>query len=384
MDFRLSSTEQEALIGLLQRLIQFPTEDPPGYEIEMARFLQATLASWGITAVLDEFLPNRANVVGRVKGNGRRPALIFSAHIDTMTVGTQTWHHDPFAAEIEAGKLYGRGASDMKSGMAAMMMAAKQLAAHAHLLQGDLILAFTAGESSNCLGAKRLIETNALNGAGAIIVSEPSSLRLLITESGTWWVRAIAKGEPGHGSGIQAGTKGSSSAILKLVDFIQRLQSFSFNVADHPLLGQPTIRIGLIEGGTAVNQTPDHAECAIDIRFLPGMDRAAMLTALQTFAGEEITFETLDLKPAIELSADHPLVALCEKVCREQLGNVAPPSGVFYYSDAVILSPALGIPRVIIGPGELGMSGSRDEYVVLEKVIKSTEIFQQIAVEYLA
>ena len=370
-------------MALLQRLIQFPTEDPPGYEIEMARFLCETLEGWGISAELDEFLPNRANVIGRVKGNGSQPSLIFSAHIDTMTVGTQAWQHHPFAGDIEDGKLYGRGASDMKSGMAAMMMAAKKIAESDMPLTGDLILAFTAGESSNCLGAKRMVETDALTDAGAIIVSEPSSLQLLIAEAGTWWVKAIAKGEQGHGSGIQAGTKSSRSAILKLVDFIQKLQTFAFDVPDHPLLGQPTISIGLISGGTAVNQTPDHAECAIDIRFLPGMDESMMLAALQTFAGDDITFETIDLKPVIEIAADHPLVALCEKACRDQLGTITVPGGVFYYSDAVIFTPALNIPRVILGPGELGMSGSRDEYVEIGKLVKSAEIFQQIAHDYL-
>ena len=131
-NYSLTSTEQSELIALLQRLIQFPTEDPPGHEIEMARFLAETLESWGISAELDEFLPNRANVIGRVKGGSNHPALIFSAHIDTMTVGTQAWQHDPFAGNIEDGKLYGRGASDMKSGMAAMMMAAKRLVSNAH------------------------------------------------------------------------------------------------------------------------------------------------------------------------------------------------------------------------------------------------------------
>ena len=221
-----------------------------------------------------------------------------------MTIGTQEWTRDPFGGEMLEGKIYGRGASDMKSGMAAMMMAAKQLADANTELKGDLILAFTAGESSNCLGAKRMVETGALADAGAIIVSEPSSLQLLIAEAGTWWVKAIARGEPGHGSG---GAKIENSAILKIVDFIHQLPGFDFDVADHPLLGQPRISVGTMSGGTAVNQTPDYAECAIDVRFLPGMHQADMLAALERFAGPEISFETLDLKPAIEVPEDHSL-----------------------------------------------------------------------------
>ena len=108
-----------------------------------------------------------------------------------------------------------------------------------------------------------------------------------------------------------------------------------------------------------------------------------MLRALGDFAGRDISFEMIDLKPAVALSEDHPFLALCENVCRDQLGEIAPPAGVFYYSDAVIFSSVLGTPRVILGPGELGMSGSRDEFVVLDQVIKAAEIFEQIAVEYL-
>lgn len=388
--FYLNEQERDELVGLVQRLIQFPTEDPPGHEIEMAHFLHETLQSWGFASTLDEFEPGRANVVARVKGNGSRPGLVFSAHIDTMTIGTGAWRYPPFGGEIHEGKLFGRGASDMKGGMAAMMIAARRVAQWA-FRKGDLILALSAGESSNCLGAKRMLETNALDGAGAIIVSEPSSLRILVAETGTWWVKASATGIPGHASGATGGLGVGSNAILKLVDFINDLRHFSFpverdgsNVADaHPLLGKPTIRIGTIAGGTAVNQTPDYAELGLDIRFLPGMEVDVMLAALQRLAGPNITFETIDWKPPVEIPSDHPLVQLSMEACRWRLGEVPSPGGVAYYSDAVIFSPALGLPRVILGPGELGMSGQRDEYVELDKLVAASEIYQHIAYDLL-
>jgi len=353
-NFQLSTTQQEDLIALLQRLIQFPTEDPPGREIEMAQFVYEMTQAMGMECKIDEFLPGRANVVARVKGNGSKPGLIFSAHFDTMTIGTQgnTWTHPPFGGEIHDGKVYGRGTSDMKSGMAAMIVAAQQVLQQGHSLQGDLILAFTAGESSNCIGAKRLLEKNEL------IVS-------------------------GHSSGATGGLGTGSNAILKLVDLINNLQSFRFDVAAHPLLGEPTVSIGTINGGSAVNQTPDHAELGIDIRFLPGMEVDDMLSALRSVAGPDIEFETIDLKPSVEIVADHPLVTLTANAVKERLGDVKPPSGVAYYSDAVFLSPALNIPRVIIGPGELGFSGIVDEYVEVEKLVASAEIYQQIAYDYL-
>jgi len=134
---------------LLARLIGIETCDPPGGEIEIARLVHGYLRDRGIAAELDEFAPGRANVIGRLTGDGSRAGLIFSAHFDTVPVGAQPWRHDPFKAEVEDGRLYGRGASDMKSGMAAMISAAVSLKTSGARLGGDLILAFSAGESSN-------------------------------------------------------------------------------------------------------------------------------------------------------------------------------------------------------------------------------------------
>jgi len=386
-NFTLTQTDRGALIALTQRLIQFPTEDPPGHELEMARFVYESTSSMGMESVIDEFLPGRANVIARIKskasGAGTKPALVFSAHFDTMTIGTQAWTHPPFGGEIHDGKIYGRGASDMKSGMAAMIIAAQQLMQLSVPLQGDLILAFSAGESSNCIGAKRMLARGDIDDAGAIIVSEPSSLRILIAETGTFWIKAIASGIPGHTSGATGGLGSGSNAILKVVDLINKVQSFHFDVAAHPLLGEPTVSIGTIHGGSAVNQTPDHAEVGIDVRFLPGMSADQMLADLQTLAGSEISFETIDLKPSVEIAADHPLVHVTADALQARMGQVEPPGGVAYYSDAVIFSPALNIPRVIIGPGELGFSGIVDEYVEIEKLVAATEIYQQIACNYL-
>lgn len=381
--FHLNQTEQGELVALLQQLLQFPTPDPPGREIELARFVHETVQSWGLDSQLDEFEPGRANVVARLRGNGTAPGLVFSAHLDTMALGAQPWDFPPFAGETHDGRVFGKGASDMKSGMAAMLFAARQAARRRETLKGDLILALAAGESSNCLGAKRIVATSGLQGAGAIVVSEPTSLRVLVAETGTWWVKATATGTPGHASGAASGVGQGANAIYKIIDLAQRLRAHRFEVPPHPLLGGPTLNIGLISGGSAVNQTPDHAELGIDIRFLPGMKTEEMLATLQSAAGPEIRFETIDWKPPLETPVDHPLVELTLAACRWRFGDAAPPGGVAYYSDAVVYAPALNLPRVIIGPGELGMSGQRNEYVNIDKLIAGSEIFQWMAYQAL-
>jgi succinyl-diaminopimelate desuccinylase len=145
-------------VAFLSRLIGLESPDPPGREIDVAEAVHAEMTRLGISSTLDAFQPGRANVIGRVPGGGRRRPLVFSAHLDTTPIGRQPWSFDPFAGDVVDGRIRGRGASDMKGAVSAFIAAAARLAARPTPLAGDVILAFTAGESSNCLGARRLVE----------------------------------------------------------------------------------------------------------------------------------------------------------------------------------------------------------------------------------
>ncbi|MGD8245298.1 MAG: M20 family metallopeptidase [Anaerolineae bacterium] len=391
-----TEAEQSELVALLQRLIQFPTEDPPGRELELARFVRDTLAASGFTSNLVEFQPGRANVVARLKGQGERPGLVFSAHLDTLPAGEGTWQFPPFEGHVSDGRVYGRGASDMKGGLAAMMAAAQRLAREDLPLRGDLILAFSAGESSNGLGAKQMVADGSLEGAGALLISEPTTLTIVVAEKGALWLKAIATGMPGHPSGAGGSQGTGENAILKLVSFINRLRDFEPETPAHPLLDEPTIAVNTIAGGSAINLTPDRAELGLDIRYLPGMSAEEIVGDLRAVAdsgGLEIAFEILDDKPPVETAPDHPFVRLCQESYRASLGRrpefsrsegaQAPLGGASYFSDAAVLCPALDLPRVIIGPGEMGMSGQRDEYVQIERLNAAADIYVEIALDFL-
>ncbi len=365
---------------LLQTLIRMDTRDPPGREIDMARVVHDRLLDAGFESVLDEFLPGRANVVARLKGRGERPALVFSAHFDTVPLGHEEWTHDPFGAAIIDGALHGRGAADMKGGMAAMIVAAESLATGPAMLAGDLVLAFTAGESSNCLGAAELSRSRALEGAGALLVSEPTSMEVLLAEKGALWLRLTAHGSSGHPS---AGEGSSGSAIERMTDVLCDLRSLTFSDARHPLLGLPTVSVGRIEGGTVVNLTPDRCEVDIDVRTLPGMAPDVVEKHILGHIGHDLDLERLDHKPAVETAGDHPFARLCLDVVQAERGAPAEPGGASYYSDATILSPAFALPMVIIGPGRLGMSGRTDEHVMVSDVEKAVALYRHIALAWL-
>lgn len=363
---------------LLAQLVRLDTCDPPGREIEIADFVRDRLASAGIAADVDAFAPGRANLLARVPGRGNRPALVFSAHFDTMPPGAQPWTHDPFAGVIEKERLYGRGAADMKSGMAAMIVAAERVAKTGPL-GGDLLLAFSAGESSNCLGARRFVETRALEGAGALLVSEPSSMEVLLAESGALWLRLVADGRAGHPSGNDGTVGGGANAVERMADAVVALRSFRFDVPDHPLLGRPTVNVGTMSGGTVVNLTPDRCEAAIDCRLLPAQDPTDVERALSRHLGADVRIERIDFKPAVETAADHPFARACLKA----VGEGARPRGASYYSDATVLTPAFDLPMVIIGPGELGMSGMTDEYCDLARLERAVDVYEAIAQDWL-
>ncbi len=364
-------------VALLQDLIRIPSSDPPGGELAVAQHLHGVLLGVGIESRLDAFLPGRANVVARVRGRGGRPALVFSSHMDTLPVGVEPWSFDPFGGDLADGQVRGRGATDMKSALAAFVAAAEAL----HLgpkLGGDVILMFTAGESANCIGARRLVAEGAQAEIGAFLCGEPSDLDLVIVEKAILWLRATAVGRVGHVSG-----GGGTNAIHLMLEALAALRGVVLDTPTHPLLTPPSLSIGRIEGGTAVNLTPDRCTAEIDVRFAPGISAEAVLAQLLPVLPEGVTLDITDFKPAVEEPADSAFLALCAAASRAETGREPRKLGVSYYSDGAVLLDGLTVPFAILGPGRLGQSGARDEAVDAEAVRQAARIYADIARRWL-
>jgi succinyl-diaminopimelate desuccinylase len=365
-----------AVSALLSTLIRCESPDPPGNEARMTHALVEALHDLGFAPDVDEFAPNRFNVMVRIAGLGSKPALVFSAHTDTLPAGNGAWVHPPFSGHFDGTRIHGRGACDMKSGLVAMISAA--VALRDAPLQGDLILAFTGGESSACLGARRLAETRALAGAGAILVSEPTSLRVALAEKAALWLRITAQGMAGHLSGDVTNGSGGHSAILAMMGFLGRVQA-ALPHDRHPLLGPVTSNVGTIHGGTAINLMPDLCVAELDLRLLPHHDPDEVQGRLVDMAGDGFTFARIDLKPAVETAANHPFASLCLHEAAALTGRPADPIGVTYFSDAAVLCPAFDMPMAIMGPGKLGGSGAVDESVLLADVVMASHAYARIA-----
>jgi succinyl-diaminopimelate desuccinylase len=277
-------------VALARELIRFDTINPPGREKACAEHLGRKLEAAGFRCDFVEMGEGRANLIARVGGAPDRPPLAFTGHIDVVPLGARVWSVAPFAGEIADGKVFGRGASDMKSGVAACVAAANNLAPRLASSPG-VMLVITAGEETGCEGAFHIARTagGVLGKAGALVVAEPTSNRPLVGHRGALWLKAATKGVTAHGSMPDRGV----NAVNKAARAISKLEDFDFNVARHPVLGSPTLNVGWVHGGMNINSVPDLAEFGIDIRTIPAQRHDEVRDQLARFLGEEVQLSTL-------------------------------------------------------------------------------------------
>lgn len=363
-------------VELTQRLIRFETVNPPGNERACAEHLGALLEEAGFDIAYHAFGERRANLIARAGGNSGKPALCFTGHIDTVPLGLQPWSVDPFAADISGNKLYGRGSSDMKSGVAAFTIAAIELARKLKDTPG-LELVITAGEETGCAGAFDLAaKAGALGNAGAVVVAEPSSNRPWVGHKGALWLKGIASGVTAHGSMPEKG----DNAIYKAARAVSKLEAFDFNVARHPVLGPPTLNVGTVQGGININSVPDRAEFGIDIRTIPEQDHSRLRGQLASYLGGEVELEIVIDVGGVWTDPQAEWMSDVFAIVADITGVTPAVETATYFTDASVLTPAYGNPpTVILGPGEAAMAHQTDEYCIVERIDEAVRIYTAIA-----
>lgn len=357
-------------IEIAQALIRVDTCNPPGQEEAAARILAPRLADAGFAVELHGFAPGRANLVAVRRSGRRRPALAFTGHLDTVPLGTVPWRHDPFAGEIENGRLYGRGASDMKAAVAAFVAAALDT----RDVDADLALVITGGEERGCEGALALAQARiALPEIAGWIVAEPTSNGLALGHKGALFSFIHFVGVSAHSSTPHLGV----NAIYRACTTALAVRDMDFP-ARHAVLGQATANVGLIDGGHAPNAVPDRARLHVDVRTLPGMDHGEVLARLVGLAGDGAQLECAhDLAPVWTDPAD-PFVALCG-AAREAEGQMAePPRGASFFTDASVLARLAPAPVVILGPGEASQAHVTDEWCGVKEVETARSIYERL------
>jgi len=361
-------------VELTKELVRMNTINPPGQEERCARHLGALLERAGFEASYHSLGEGRASLIA-TRGNGSsKLPLCFTGHIDTVPLGVARWRMDPFAAETDSGKLYGRGASDMKCGVAAFSVAAMRMA-RSLPSSCALSLVITAGEETGCEGAFRLYRDGRLGKAGAVVVAEPSSNYPLVGHKGVLWLKATTHGVSAHGSMPREGI----NAVYRAAHAVTRLEQFRFSNPPHALMGQATLNVGTLHGGLNINSVPDQAEIGIDIRTVPTVDHAELIRLLASELGPEVDLQTLLNLNAVYTEAREPWIQSVFELMAPILGETPVPRVATYFSDAAALNRAYGDPpTVILGPGEAHMAHQTDEYCVLEKVEKSVAGYEEI------
>ncbi len=367
--------KKEDVITLTRELIAFNTVNPPGNESKIARFLGSLLTENGFEVEYVPFEENRLHVIAEKGCSEKSSPVVFTGHFDTVPLGAKDWSFDPFGGEVKGGKLYGRGSSDMKGGLAAMVIAAI-LAFEEGSPDDEVRLVLTAGEELGCQGARQLVETyHKLGKAKGIIVGEPTANIPAIGHKGGLYLNLTADGITAHSSMPHLG----DNAIYKVARAISKIEKLDFGSEKDPLLGFPTINVGTVFGGMNLNSVPDRAVFTIDARTTTKVDHGKLLDQIKKELGDEVSVEKLVDLVAVSSNNDDPFVRMVYSVCGITASAEGYPKSLPYLTDGSVLQPAYGgVPTIILGPGQPEMAHQTDEFCYTENLDRSVEIYKNI------
>jgi acetylornithine deacetylase len=362
---------RDDVTSLLSELVAIDSVNPSlvpgaGGEGAIAQFVARWLTESGLEVKVIEVCPGRPNVIGRVRGRSSGRSLMLNAHLDTVGV---TGMENPFQARVEGDRLYGRGAYDMKAGLAAIMLAGRSIA-RAGGADGDLVVAAVVDEEYASLGTQAV-----LNGltTDAAVVTEPTGLRLCLAHKGFAWLAIETQGRAAHGSKPDLGI----DAIAYMGRFLGELEGLGRTLAAetrHPLLGTGSVHASLIEGGQELSSYADRCRLQIERRTIPGETPDFVRQQIETLidllhARDESFAATCNLyfwRDPFEVSTDEAVVQALKRAAIDVTGIPPAIYGDSPWMDAALLSAA-GIPTVVFGPGGAG-AHSNTEYAFLPEV----------------
>lgn len=339
---------------LLRQLVAIDSVNPdlvPGGagEGEIARFVAGWLERAGLTVTIEEAAPGRPNVVAVARGSGGGRSLLLNAHMDTVGVAGMQRPHEPY---IEGNRLYGRGAYDMKAGLATIMMATA--AARRHSLRGDVILTAVCDEEFASIGTASIVKSW---HADAAILTEPTQLDVCIAHKGFCWLDIETTGVAAHGSLPEVGV----DAIVKMGKVLVGLEALDRSLRSgprHPLLGSGSLHASLITGGQELSSYPDRCLLSVERRTVPGETRELVErqidAILDRIAASDPQFQasmkTMLVQQPFEIAEDAPIVQTLLRQATRLLGARPAIGGAFGWMDSALLAAA-GMPTVIFGPG---------------------------------
>jgi acetylornithine deacetylase len=344
-------------------------------EEDIALWLVDTCRDMGFDVRLQITAPKRPNVIARWKGSGGGKSLLLTGHTDVVSV--ENMLGNPFDARIENGRLYGRGALDMKGGLALILGAVAALKDGGFRPKGDIILGFVTDEEYLSIGTDALVKEVR---ADAAILTEPTDCRLCIAHKGFLWLTLTTHGRAAHGSLYMEGV----DAIAHLRYLLQALDAFNQQMPSrHPLLARASAHASLINGGLGLSTYPDQCTLQVEHRLLPDEDADSVMDywtgAIEAISAEIPNFAAkvqCDFyRPGYEIDKRAPIVQALDTAYQELYGAAPEYMGLYAWLDSAILGRA-GIPTVILGPGGEGAHAAV-ESVILEEVMRCAAVIAE-------
>ena len=371
------------LIRTLSDLVRINSINPvlvsgaPG-EGEIARYVATWLGDAGLEILLDEPEPGRPSVAARLPGTGGGRSLMLNAHMDTVGVEGMA---EPWSGAVRDGKLYGRGAYDMKGSLAACMAAAKVLARQTPRLRGDLVVAAVADEEYGSIGTAGLLKRVRTDAA---IVTEPTSLRICRAHKGYLWIEVEVEGRAAHGSRFDLGI----DANLRMGRFLVALEGLERELLarpPHPLVGPPSLHAALLEGGTGLSTYAARSRVRIERRTIPGETEAGAVAEIDALldrlrkadASLRISRRTFFSRDSFEIGPDAGIVHTLDAAARRVLPEPPAQVGDTPWMDSA-LTAAAGIETVVFGPHGTGAHAA-EEWVDLESVAATASVLVETA-----
>ncbi len=383
---------KKELSELISNLVKIPsTPDSEGYERKVAEYIHNTFKDEGIESQLIEVKDGRPNIIAKIAGSGNGKSLMLTGHMDT--VPAYDMHIEPFSGEIKEGRVYGRGAVDMKGPLASMIMTLIAMKRAKIELKGDLIFVGVIEEEYKSFGTEYLVKNGPKTDAA--IVGEPSQLNIAAGHRGLEWLEITIQGKAAHGGTANKGV----NAISKAAKFINKVEEVlipQFSERTHDLIGPPTLNFGVIKGGTQPSSVAGECKIQIDRRWTPLETLDQVFEDLNKIIDElhrededfnasleriPSNMATMDHKP-MEISLDHPIVKKLEdvaEVVREKKADIISFPG---WTDASLISNFGNIDTVVFGPGDISCAHSEVEYIDIEEAYQGYLIYSLVVIDF--
>ena len=369
-------------VALARELVRIDSRNPAlapdaSGEGNCARALGEILSGWGLAVEVDEVLPGRPNVIARSGSRGAGRSLMLNGHLDV--VGTVGMTHEPFAAIERDGRIYGRGSTDMKSGIASMCAAAvRAIDAGA---RGEIVIAGVVDEEYESIGTRALVKHGVR--ADAAIVTEPTRLAIMPAHRGFVWIEVTLHGRAAHGSRYDLGVDAIRNAGLLLAE-LDKHERETLVRRVHPLLGRASLHASHIEGGIGMSTYPDKCVLKLERRTVPG-ESAQMVMDEVRVASERVRVLAPNMRADVKLlfsqgpsdvSADAPIVRALASAL-SACGEDVRVEGMSAWTDAAILNEA-AIPAICFGPGDITLAHAAEEWVEIQEIERATKVLTEL------